>query len=39
MPDNINLVVSEFLNKIRTILGNRIKKVILYGSYDIKLET
>ena len=30
---NINPVVNEFLNKVKILLGNRLKKAILYGSY------
>lgn len=33
MPNSINKILIEFNNKARKILGNRLKKVILYGSY------
>ena len=31
--NNIKPVVSDFISKIEILLGNRLKKVILYGSY------
>jgi len=33
MPKNINNTIQEFINQVRTLLGNRVKKIILYGSY------
>lgn len=33
MPNSISIVLNEFKAKIKELLGNRIKKVILYGSY------
>lgn len=33
MPNSINNILTEFNNKAKKILGNRLKKVILYGSY------
>lgn len=33
MPNSIDKVLSEFNNKIRKLLGNRLKSIILYGSY------
>lgn len=33
MPDNIKNVIQEFVKGVNEILGNRVKKVILYGSY------
>lgn len=33
MPNSINKILAEFNSKARKILGNRLKKVILYGSY------
>lgn len=33
MPSNVQEVFYELLNKIKVILGNRIKKILLYGSY------
>lgn len=33
MPNSINKILLEFNNQVRKILGNRLKKVILYGSY------
>ena len=33
MPRNIDLVISKFINEVSKLIGNRLKKVILYGSY------
>lgn len=33
IPTKVNEVINEFVEKVNTILGKRIKKVILYGSY------
>ena len=33
LPSNINEIIKEFIDGVNKILGNRIKKVILYGSY------
>lgn len=33
MPNSINKILLEFNNQARKILGNRLKKIILYGSY------
>lgn len=33
IPDNINSIINEFINGVKKILGNRVKKIILYGSY------
>ena len=33
MPNNINKILNEFTNKVKELLGNRLKKIILYGSY------
>lgn len=33
IPDNINKIIEEFIKGAKNILGNRIKKIILYGSY------
>ena len=33
VPTNINNVITEFIQNINKILGNRVKKIILYGSY------
>ncbi len=33
VPEKIENSIQEFINGIDSILGNRIKKVILYGSY------
>lgn len=33
MPNSINKILTEFNNQVREILGSRLKKTILYGSY------
>ncbi len=33
MPKKINLILRQFISEISEILGDRLKKVILYGSY------
>lgn len=33
MPNNIEQVINIFSEKIKNILGERVKKIILYGSY------
>ncbi len=33
VPANINNVIDEFVKDINEILGNRVKRIILYGSY------
>lgn len=33
IPDNIKKIIDEFINGVKNILGNRVKKIILYGSY------
>ncbi len=33
IPENINKVISEFIAAINNKFGDRIKKIILYGSY------
>lgn len=33
IPENINNIINEFISGVKNILDNRIKKVILYGSY------
>lgn len=33
MPNNIQKILNDFLNEVRKILENRLKKIILYGSY------
>lgn len=32
-PKNINDILKEFIDGTKKILGNRVKKIILYGSY------
>lgn len=33
IPMNISNIIDEFINGVNEILGNRVKKIILYGSY------
>ncbi len=33
MPKGTQKILEEFLEEIKQILGNRLKKIILYGSY------
>lgn len=33
MPNNIQKILNDFLEEVKTILGNRLKKIVLYGSY------
>ena len=33
IPSNVNTILDEFVNGVNEILGNRMKKIILYGSY------
>lgn len=33
IPAKINSIVDEFVSRANAILGNRVKKIILYGSY------
>ena len=33
IPENIEQIIEEFVNGVKRILGNNLKKIILYGSY------
>ena len=33
IPNKIKNIIQEFSNGVRKILGDRVKKIILYGSY------
>lgn len=33
LPENINVIISNFISGVNEILGSRVKKIILYGSY------
>lgn len=33
IPKNINKIIDKFVKGTNKILGNRVKKIILYGSY------
>lgn len=33
VPQRINNIIDEFVQGVNKILGNRVKKIILYGSY------
>ncbi len=33
IPEKTNKIIQEFISKVNILLGKRIKKIILYGSY------
>lgn len=33
IPNYANKIINEFVTEINKLLGNRVKKIILYGSY------
>lgn len=33
IPENIMNIIQDFVDKVNELLGDRIKKIILYGSY------
>jgi predicted nucleotidyltransferase len=33
IPEDIDNIIHEFINGVNKILGSRVKKIILYGSY------
>ena len=33
MPNNIQKILNDFLEEVKIILGSRLKKIVLYGSY------
>ena len=33
MPNRINKIIKQFVLEVSNLLGNRLKKIILYGSY------
>ena len=33
IPENVNKIICEFITGVNDILGDRVKKIILYGSY------
>ena len=33
LPDNVNKIINEFITATNKMLGDRVKKIILYGSY------
>lgn len=33
MPKKINKTIKDFINQVRELLGDRVKQIILYGSY------
>lgn len=33
IPENVNNAIKEFISGVNEILGDRVKKIILYGSY------
>ena len=33
IPNKVNNIINEFIAEVNKALGNRVKKIILYGSY------
>ncbi len=33
MPNNVQKIINDFLKKVEAVLGSRLRKIILYGSY------
>jgi len=33
MSDNVKSILNDFLEEVKYLLGNRLKRIILYGSY------
>ena len=33
MPNKIDKILKQFISQVSSLIGNRLKKVILYGSY------
>ena len=33
IPESITKIINEFIEEVNKILGDRVKKIILYGSY------
>lgn len=33
IPNNVEKVINEFTSEVTKLLGNHLKKIILYGSY------
>lgn len=33
VPNNIQKILNDFLEEVKIILGSRLKKIVLYGSY------
>lgn len=33
MPNKVNVILKQFIEEVSKLLGKRLKKVILYGSY------
>ena len=33
MPNNIKIIIDEFISNVKKILGENLKEIILYGSY------
>lgn len=33
MPNNIEKTLNDFIRQVKELLGDRVKKIILYGSY------
>ena len=33
IPTNVEKIINEFKDKVEKLLGNHLRKIILYGSY------
>ena len=33
IPENVNNILNKFIRQVQEVLGNHVKKIILYGSY------
>ena len=33
IPENINIIIQQFVKNVNEFLGNKVQKIILYGSY------
>ena len=34
IPQSTEKIIQEFIDRVNKLLGKRVKKIILYGSYD-----
>ena len=38
MPNNIDRVIKMFVKQVKELLGDRVKQILLYGSYRILIR-